>query len=334
MEPPSVGCGYMKLSRIPSDFPAYAEVIHFMGNSVTALNRTHTFPGHLANVTSIMMYDGFVTLERVGTDSFVSLTTLLTLDLHGNSIRTLETHAFRGLRALRDLLLYDNALVTLAVGSMAGVGVLNLDLSRNRITAFEDAAFATSSVRHLGLDSNSMERLRRAYFSDLRDSLRSVSVSDNGVDLEVDSYAFSDLRLDSLIMRNSRLTDGGFTDSCWVTGSLDLSENLQPTFNLSSLTNLTSLRLARISLASLTLLPEPNSVLEHLDLSGNELRNTGSSGSSGPKFSMSQVYGYINLVELTLSQNNLRTIPAFDNTELLSLKVLNLDGSYAPIHYR
>jgi len=81
-------------------------------------------------------------IDKIGNDAFSAAKNLGTLDLRGCQIKTIEPHAFRGLEALRKLILTDNSLTSIPTASFPHLVQLELlKIGRNPFDRLSKYAF-------------------------------------------------------------------------------------------------------------------------------------------------------------------------------------------------
>ena len=340
MNPPSVGCQYLKLVAVPDDFPTYVVSLLFSGNSVTSLGAGVTFPAGLTHLRHLNMSYGDVPLDHLDRDAFITTPTLWTLRLTWNRIRRIANNSFRGLAELRELDLSNNALRNVAPDTFASCrivsGVGTLDLAANLIGgAIDPRAFRAFAVLRLILDRNRLAALDDDSLLPLNSSLEALYVRHNeprpANGFAVSARAFERLTsLRSLSLHNSSLTVGAQT---FVSGlpvrlaSLDVGRNPTSSFDFSSLPRgLVELNASSIATPTDNSMPAPNDIIRRLDLSSCELTSVLGTDRTGQFTVSDAISGYTALRDLDLSKNRINKFPTFNSTSLKQLEVIKLDG--------
>ena len=111
---------------------------------------------------------------------FSGLSSLGSLILGGNQLRSLPEGVFSGLTALWELHLYENQLTDLPVGVFSGLTTLKtINMGGNNLTSLREDVFAgLSSLTKLWIDVNKLSSLPENVFSGLS-SLQNLSLSNN-----------------------------------------------------------------------------------------------------------------------------------------------------------
>ena len=104
-----------RLDEVPSDIPAGATEVYLQGNRITELK----------------------------TGTFLNLTQCTKLDIHNNSITTIEDDAYTGMKRLQTLYLYRNKLTFLQKNMFNGLNSLtHLNIEINLIETIPDGCFS------------------------------------------------------------------------------------------------------------------------------------------------------------------------------------------------
>lgn len=250
------------------------------------------------------------------------------LDLHANRIRFIQPGLFKDMPDLKVLDLSRNhlnvfALSKIQVGPLTAVE--SLDLSGNGLyTGMSDYFLGDSpSLENLSLSSNSITRISRDTFSGLS-ALTKISLHNNVI-LEIEDGAFDSLdRLAELDLSKNSISCITDFDLCSLK-VLDLSRNSMELFQSAGsaqVYKLARLDLSENKLSYFPLLPR-NNVLEHLDVSRNQLQSVEVAGSAETK---TRVF-FFHLRYLDMSFNQLRSLPESFFYCMGSLEVLNVSNN-------
>ena len=137
-------CQDNKLFRLPLPLPKGTKLLGLSKNEFTSISPS-TFKGMTEN------------------------TTLESLILYDNKIKTIMPYSFENTRNLKNLWLFGNHLVRLKANTFSGLTELeDLDLSRNKLTYIENNTFAgLKKLQVLQLWGNSLESLQSNSFAGL-----------------------------------------------------------------------------------------------------------------------------------------------------------------------
>ena len=119
-------------------------------------------------------------LSTLAQDVFLGLSNLESLDLDGNSLRTIEIGAFNGLSSLTSLDLCENQLTMLQVSTFSGLNnLMHLSLDENQFATLPADIFSgLSKLGHLNLSENQLTTLPAGVFTGLSD-LTYLNLQDN-----------------------------------------------------------------------------------------------------------------------------------------------------------
>ncbi len=250
---------------------------------------------HLAGISGALdLHDQSIASLQAG--DFAGLTSLTTLRLNSNQLSTLPTNAFSGLTTLTTLYLNSNQLSTLPAAISGLTSLTQLYLNDNRLSTLPTNAFSgLTSLTTLSLSANELSTLPTNAFSGLT-SLTTLSLNGNELST-LPANAFSGLTLlTTLYLKSNQFS----TLPAAISGLtsltiLDLSDNQFSTLPTNAFSGLTS--------------------LTQLSLHFNQL-------STLPAFG-----GLTLLTQLRLDGNQLSTLPANAFSGLTSLTTLRLDGN-------
>lgn len=255
-------------------------------------------------------------------------TSFLHLSLHANEIHFIQPGLFKDMTDLKVLDLSRNHLNVCAL-SKINIGALtaveSLDLSSNGLyTGMSDFFLADAPyLENLSLDSNSITKISQNTFSGSL-SLTKISLHNNVI-LEIEDGAFDFLlQLTELDLSKNSITCITDFNLCSLK-VLNLSKNSIELFQSTMATDffkLMHLDLSENKMSYFPLLPQQN-ILEHLDVSRNQLQTINVTGSPETKTS---VY-FNNLRYLDMSYNQLKSLPESFFVCMGSLEVLNVSNN-------
>lgn len=250
------------------------------------------------------------------------------LNLHSNKIHFIQPGLFKDMTGLKVLDLSKNHLNVFAL-SKINIGPLtaveSLDLSSNGLyTGMSDYFLADSPLlANLSLNSNSITKIAQNTFSGSL-SLTKISLHNNVI-LEIEDGAFDSLdRLTELDLSKNSITCITDFNLCNLK-VLNLSKNSIELFQSTKSTdlyNLLYLDLSENKMPYFPLLPR-NNVLEHLDVSRNQLQSINVTGNPEK---MTKVF-FNHLRYLDMSYNQLKSVPESFFYCMGSLEVLNVSNN-------
>lgn len=204
----------------------------------------------LVNYRNLVSLDlSFNRIQKLGSENFLSQTSLKYLNLSNNEIGNLTKDSLKGLQALDELDLSDNNLRLLHEHVFRDLRSLKtLKLSNNQLEHLEQGLFKHSKhLQRLHLDSNQLLTVPVSAFADAV-NLQYLSFSNNLLgDLEENQMPnLPELR--TLLLDGNSINDvhKGALSGVIALNYLDLSDNnftTVPTASLSKLSNLTKLKL-------------------------------------------------------------------------------------------
>lgn len=153
------------------------EVLSLAGNRIGSLD-SGVFT-HVPKLRILKLDHNIIT--AVSPQAFAGLSELTVLALEHNRLRQLPDRVFTGLKKVEIIRLHDNVIeqVTRATFGERLPALLELDLSRNRLSAVPSAAFKhCTKLKRLLLDGNKLTALRKCTIHQ-HDHLSILSLSDN-----------------------------------------------------------------------------------------------------------------------------------------------------------
>lgn len=281
------------------------------------------------------MYLGGNKLQTIKNDTFHYVKSLKTLDISRNLIETIEYGAFHKLRFLQELDLSHNKLRKIESDFVLGMAELkDINLEYNFISEIEGEAFKTGSdfrsskVSVLDLQGNDLRKIGAEIFKGLP-QLKSLDMGNNKL-RRVHSMAFASLsNLRKLTLSNNKLKNinNGLFSNLVRLQELDLSTNKfqsLPPNAFSGLADLKDLNVAFNNIHDMS-----SNALGHLrhlallNMKGNKLLNFNFTWITNlPQLSsvdLSSNYLFwvdvpdtvkLSLKELSIADNNLKTVPA------------------------
>lgn len=295
-----VFCSNLNLRSAPVDLPHGVQMLDFSRNQVQNLSQ----------------------------ESLAYRTSFHHLNLHSNKIHFIQPGLFKDMTHLKVLDLSRNHLNVFA-HSKTNIGPLtaveSLDLSSNGLyTGMSDFFLADSpSLANLSLSSNSITKIAQDTFSGSQ-SLQKISLHNNVI-LEIEDGAFDSLNhLTELDLSKNSITC--ITDfNLFNLKVLNLSKNSMEFFQSSRSSDAYKLQLLDLSenkMHYFPLLPR-NNVLQHLDVSRNQLQSLNATGSPDRR----TTFFFLHLRFLDMSYNQLRDIPESFFYCMASLEVLNVSNN-------
>ncbi|XP_053608070.1 chaoptin-like [Plodia interpunctella] len=274
--------------------------------------RTFTYMTNLRNLD--LSYNRINNLTK---HSFTNLPNLRYLSLAGNIIDSMEVETFANLPKLEILELQGNNLSYLSLNSFCNVShpdvTFTLNVSRNHLRFIDGES--TISVNILDGSYNELYEVPNNFFIAVESSIRQIILSHNKITY-VSSEAFGDaIHLEILDLHKNginTLRRKSFSELVSLQ-ILDLSYNVISQLSVEQFYNLNKLRYLKLEHNSIRLLPRDvfkNTIIEHLDLSYNDI-------SLFPVTALSQI-GFT-LRFLDLSNNRIEYLDSniFRNTQFL-----------------
>ncbi|XP_041978148.1 chaoptin-like [Aricia agestis] len=259
--------------------------------------------------------------NRIGNltkNSFANLSNLRYLSLAGNIIDSIEREAFSNLPKLEILELQSNNLTSLSLDSFYNISnqfiIFTLNISRNNIRTIEGEV--RFSINIFDGSKNDFHEVPSVLFVGIKSWIRQIILSHNKIS-HISNEAFGQsVYLEILDLHKNKINiikRKSFTDLVALQ-ILDLSFNSIYQLSVEQFSNLRKLRYLKIDHNNLKLLPRDvfkNTVIEHLDLSFNEI-------SLFPVTALSQI-GFT-LRHLDVSHNRIEYLDSsiFRNTQFLS----------------
>ncbi|KAL0892982.1 hypothetical protein ABMA27_014650 [Loxostege sticticalis] len=249
--------------------------------------------------------------------SFTNLPNLRYLSLAGNIIDSMETETFANLPKLEILELQGNNFTYLSLNSFYNVShpdiTFTLNVSRNHIKYIDGDS--TISINIFDGSYNEFQDVPNHFFINIESSVRQIILSHNKIS-HISSEAFGEsVYLEILDLHKNSINTikrKSFSDLISVQ-ILDLSFNIISQMSVEQFCNLNKLRYLKLHHNNIRLLPRDvfkNTIIEHLDLSHNEI-------SLFPVTALSQI-GFT-LRYLDLSHNRIEYLDSniFRNTQFL-----------------
>lgn len=233
----------------------------------------------LKNLVELQSVDlSYNRMYNISERSFASLRNLVYLSLAGNLLELVGDGAFRDLPRLEALDLQENRLLEFSTRYFENVANEQIDfavnVSHNRISALIGGPAVNISI--LDLSYNYIETLPKSFFDSLGASIRQILLSHNRL-THIDNYSFGNLpklQILSLNYNNISLVKRRTFSELSSLQILDLSHNKMAQLSIEQFSNMRRLRHLRLDSNELRALPRDcfkNTVLEHLDLSDNQL---------------------------------------------------------------
>lgn len=217
-------------------------------------------------------------MQNISERCFASLQNLVYLSLAGNLVEFVAAGAFHNLPKLEILDLQENQLIEFSTEYFRNVSGDDVDLavnvSHNRIATLVGGS--TIFVSILDLSYNSLEVLPKSFFHSMGSSIRQIVLAHNKL-MHIDNLSFGSLpNLQILSLNNNYINSlkrRTFSNLSSLQ-ILDLSHNKLAQLSIEQFNNMRQLRHLRLDSNELRALPRDgfkNTVLEHLDLSDNQL---------------------------------------------------------------
>ncbi|KAJ0176900.1 hypothetical protein K1T71_006909 [Dendrolimus kikuchii] len=288
-------------------------------------------------------------LHNIAEHSFVALSNLVYLSLAGNMLESVEPGAFRDLPKIEVLDVHGNHLLEFSTEYFENVSNeltnFSVNASYNRIASVEGAGKSVV-INILDLSHNVLETISAAFIESVGPFLRQLILSYNRL-THIDGTRFGaipNLEILDLQYNNiSAMKKKYFADTTTVQ-IFDLSNNRLAQLSVEQFHNMRRLRQLHLNSNELRSLPRDsfkNTILEHLDLSNNQLTIFPSSTLSQVGFTLRRLELAFNrleyldaamfhsiafLQELSLARNALTVLP--DNTFAGLSHLRRLDLSY------
>ncbi|XP_034830549.1 chaoptin-like [Maniola hyperantus] len=217
-------------------------------------------------------------INNLTKNSFTNLPNLRYLSLAGNVIDYIETETFVNLPKLEILELQGNNLTYLSLYSLCNISspyiTFTLNVSSNNIKAIEGGSIVTINI--FDGSHNDFHEVPNSFFLAAESAIRQIILSHNKI-THISSEAFAQpLYLEILDLHKNSISvikRKSFTDLISLQ-ILDLSFNSIYQMSVEQFYNLRKLRYLKMDHNNLRLLPRDvfkNTVIEHLDLSFNEI---------------------------------------------------------------
>lgn len=298
--------------------------------SLSSLRIAYNFLGSLRRGTFAYMPElrnldlSYNRINNLTKHSFRNLPNLRYLSLAGNIIDSMETETFANLPKLEILELQGNNFTYLSMRAFHNVSnvdvTFTLNLSRNCIQRIDGES--TTSINIFDGSYNELHEVPNNFFVAIELSIRQIILSHNKI-AHIPSEAFGEaVSLEILDLHNNNIQTVKRKSFNYLISLqiLDLSYNYISQLSVEQFYNLNKLRYLKISHNNLRLLPRDifkNTIIEHLDMSSNDI-------SLFPVTALSQI-GFT-LRYLDLSHNRIEYLDSniFRNTQfLLSLNLGN-----------
>ncbi|KAM3956959.1 uncharacterized protein ACR2FA_009082 [Aphomia sociella] len=217
-------------------------------------------------------------MHNISERSFTNLPNLVYLSLAGNVVEYVAERTFHNLPKLEVLDLQQNKLTEFSTDYFENVSNedthFSVNVSYNRISSLGGDHFVAISV--LDLSHNLLESLSGTFFNCFGSSIRQLILSYNRL-TNIDNFSFGSLpKLDILILNNNKISavKKKALANMLSLQVLDLSHNKLTQLSAEQFQNMQRLRHLRLDANEIRSLPRDsfkNTVLEHLDLSNNQI---------------------------------------------------------------
>ncbi|KAG6442307.1 hypothetical protein O3G_MSEX002305 [Manduca sexta] len=233
----------------------------------------------LMELTELQTLDlSYNRVRNISENCFYNLHSLAYLNIAGNSLETVGERAFRHLPRLEALDMQENNLVEFSTEYFENVSSKDIDfsvnVSHNRVSSLIGGP--DTHINVLDLSHNLLDTLSRAFFDSVGSKIRQIILSHNKL-THIDNAGFGMLpKLEVLSLHDnyiSLIKKKAFAETPSLQ-ILDLSHNKLGQLAVEQFHNMRRLRHLRLDSNELRSLPRDvfkNTVLEHLDLSDNQL---------------------------------------------------------------
>ncbi len=268
----SANCNYQRLGDLSGMvFPPDIIYLDFSFNALAEIN-SNTIP-NMPDLLILKIEECQV--GNIGADAFAHLPNLLNLTLNGNQIQDIHKDAFRGLRSLRHLFLEKNNIARLEDEVFDSLELEQLYLTDNNIQQLTSDTLKGLMVSDLRMGGNALSSLTSEMLLPVKRTMKTFTLDNNEVPLEINIDTFANTDLDVLKLRNSSLTQHAFLRYV-ATQFLDISMNKFGDLDFSPYTNLrASVQELALSASGIEFLDDnilaPFQGLRHLDLSENNI---------------------------------------------------------------
>ncbi|GBP92905.1 Chaoptin [Eumeta japonica] len=252
--------------------------------SVSNVRLAYNFIGSIQGKTFVNMPElrnldlSYNRINNLTRRSFSNLPNLRYLSLAGNVIDTIETETFTNIPKLEILELQENNISQFSLSSLYNVSnneaTFTLNISRNRIKYLDGDQDVYISI--LDCSFNDLIQVPNNFFAAFYSSIRQIILSHNKLN-HISQDTFGELtNLEILDLHKneiSMLKKKSFSELTSLQ-ILDLSHNAVSQLSVEQFNNLNKLRYLKLDHNSLRLLPRDvfkNTIIEHLDLSHNDL---------------------------------------------------------------
>lgn len=278
----------------------------------------------LAQLSELQSVDlSFNRVLNLSEHSLASLLNVAYINLAGNALEYIGEHAFYDLPKLEVLDLQDNYLIEFSTEFFRNVSnkdtTLSVNASYNRLSTLAGGGQYVH-INILDLSHNLLKSLSKEFFDSLGTSLRQLILSNNRL-THIDNLTFSALSyLEILSLRNNNISAmkrRAFME-LGALQFLDLSRNRLEQLSVEQFHNMRRLRHLRLDQNLLRSLPRDcfkNTVLEHLELSNNQIYIF-------PSSSLAQIGFTLRCLEL--SHNHIEYLDAAMFNAIAFLHELNL----------
>ena len=212
-------------------------------------------------------------IESLSDNSFSHLVNLITLELHSNTIDAIQKDGFYGLKKLTTLKLSSNSISDINREAFNGLSLDTLDFNDNTMPTLSAEMLTGLQVTNIIFKTNKLSSLTSTTLEPIRNTVTSITISDNRAALTLDERTFHDLNLQLLRITNS-IKQHNFLKQV-KTERLDISNNEFYSTDFYTYPTLASVHTADLSAIGIEFLSEDKffsfTGLEELNLSHNEI---------------------------------------------------------------